>query len=49
MTRLLTRFGLFCAIAFTAISAMAQNAGTITGTVKNATTGETVAAVSVTV
>ncbi len=49
MTRLLTRFGLFCAVAFTAISAMAQNAGTIAGTVKNATTGETVAAVSVTV
>ncbi len=49
MTRLLTRFGLFCAIAFTAISAMAQNAGTITGTVKNASSGETVAAVSVTV
>ena len=49
MTRLLTRFGLFCAVAFTAISAMAQNAGTITGTVKNATSGETVAAVSVTV
>lgn len=49
MTRLLTRFGLFCAIAFTAMSAMAQNAGTITGTVKNATSSETVAAVSVTV
>ena len=49
MTRLLTRFGLFCAVAFTAISAMAQNAGTIAGTVKNATTGETVAAVTVTV
>jgi len=49
MTRLLTRFGLFCAVAFTAISAMAQNAGTIAGTVKNATTGETVAAVSITV
>jgi len=49
MTRLLTRFGLFCAIALTAISAMAQNAGTIAGTVKNATSGETVAAVSVTV
>ncbi|MFM1972877.1 MAG: hypothetical protein RL185_1559 [Bacteroidota bacterium] len=49
MTRLLTRFGLFCAIAFTAISAMAQNAGTINGTVKNASSGETVAAVSVTV
>ncbi|MEY3539103.1 MAG: hypothetical protein RL188_520 [Bacteroidota bacterium] len=49
MTRLLTRFGLFCAVAFTAISAMAQNAGTIAGTVKNATSGETVAAVSVTV
>ena len=49
MTRLLTRFGLFCAVAFTAISAIAQNAGTIAGTVKNATSGETVAAVSVTV
>jgi outer membrane receptor protein involved in Fe transport len=49
MTRFLTRFGLFCAVAFTAISAMAQNAGTIAGTVKNATSGETVAAVSVTV
>ena len=49
MTRLLTRFGLFCAIAFTAMSAMAQNAGTITGTVKNATSAESVAAVSVTV
>ena len=49
MTRLLTRFSLFCAFAFTAISAMAQNAGTITGTVKNATSSETVSAVSVTV
>jgi len=49
MTRLLTRFSLFCAVAFTAISAMAQNAGTITGTVKNGTSGETIAAVSVTV
>jgi outer membrane receptor protein involved in Fe transport len=49
MTRLLTRFSLFCAFAFTAISAMAQNAGTITGTVKNGSNGETVAAVSVTV
>jgi len=49
MTRLLTRFSLFCAFAFTAISAMAQNAGTITGTVKNGTNGETIAAVSVTV
>ena len=49
MTRLLTRFSLFCAFAFTAISAMAQNAGTITGTVKNGTSGETIAAVSVTV
>jgi len=49
MTRLLTRFSLFCAFAFTAISAMAQNAGTITGTVKNGSSGETIAAVSVTV
>lgn len=49
MTRLLTRFSLFCAFAFTAFSAMAQNAGTIAGTVKNATSGETIAAVSVTV
>lgn len=49
MTRLLTRFGLFCVIAFTAVNALAQNAGTIIGTVKNATSGETVAAVSVTV
>ena len=48
MTRLLTRFSLFCAVAFTAISAMAQNAGTITGTVKNGANGETIAAVSVT-
>ena len=49
MTRFLTRFGLFCAVAFTAISAMAQNAGSITGTVKNASSNETVAAVSITV
>jgi len=49
MTRLLTRFSLFCAVAFTAMSAMAQNAGTITGTVKNGTSGETISAVSVTV
>jgi outer membrane receptor protein involved in Fe transport len=49
MTRLLTRFSLFCAFAFTAISALAQNAGTITGTVKNGTNGETISAVSVTV
>jgi outer membrane receptor protein involved in Fe transport len=49
MTRLLTRFSLSCAFAFTAISAMAQNAGTITGSVKNGTSGETIAAVSVTV
>ncbi|MFM8963356.1 MAG: carboxypeptidase-like regulatory domain-containing protein, partial [Sphingomonadales bacterium] len=49
MTRLLTRFSLFCAVALTAMSAMAQNAGTITGTVKSASSGETLAAVSVTV
>ena len=49
MTRLLTRFSLFCAVALTAMSALAQNAGTITGTVKSASSGETLAAVSVTV
>ena len=47
MSKFLRHFGLFCTIALIAVSASAQNASTISGTVKNSTTSETLAAVTV--
>ena len=47
MSKFLRHFGLFCMTAIFAITANAQDASTITGTVKNSTTSETLTAVTV--
>lgn len=47
MSKFLRHFGLFCMSAAVAVSANSQNAGTVTGTVKNASSSETLTAVTV--
>jgi outer membrane receptor for ferrienterochelin and colicin len=49
MKRLLSKMGLFCLAILMVFSANAQSASTITGTVKNANTSESLSAVTVTV
>ena len=49
MKRLLSKMGLFCLATLMVFSANAQSASTITGTVKNANTSESLSAVTVTV
>ena len=48
MSKFLRHFGIFCMTSAIAVSANAQNAGTVTGTVKNSTNAETLTAVTVT-
>ena len=47
MSKFLRHFGLFCMATFVAVSAIAQTAGTVKGTVKNSTNAETLTAVTV--
>ena len=47
MSKFLRHFGLFCIAAMVALNANAQTAGTVKGTVKNATNAETLTAVTV--
>jgi hypothetical protein len=47
MSKFLRHFGLFCMAALVAFNASAQTAGTVKGTVKNSTNGETLTAVTV--
>jgi outer membrane receptor protein involved in Fe transport len=49
MKRLLSKMGLFCLATLMVFSANAQSASTISGTVKNANTSETLSSVTVTV
>ena len=49
MKRFLSHMGLFCLATMMVFSANAQNASTVTGTVKNSNSSESLAAVSVTV
>jgi hypothetical protein len=49
MKKFLSHFALLCLSALMVFSAQAQNAGTITGTVKNSSSSETLSAVTVSV
>ena len=48
MKKCLSHFAIFCLSTLVVFTANAQNASSVSGTVKNASTSETVAAVSVT-